>query len=49
MLLTNNVKSLKQKQAELEKEVNEKGKEPKVQIIPPPVQANEESIVQEMS
>ena len=49
MLLTYNVKSLKQNQDELEKNVNEKGKEYEVQIIPPHAQANEEYIVQEMS
>ena len=48
MLLIENEKALKKKQVELEKEVNEKGKEPEVQIIPPPTQANEESIVQEI-
>ena len=49
VMLRDNVKALKQKQAKLEKEVNEKGKESEVQIIPPPTQSNEESIVQEMS
>ena len=49
MLLIENEKALKKKQPELEKEVNEKGKEPEVQISPPHAQANEESIVQEMS
>ena len=39
-----NEKDLKQKQDKLENEVNEKGKESEVQIIPPPAQANEESI-----
>ena len=45
MLLKANVRALKQKQVELEKELNEKGKEPKVEIIPPPAKTNEQSIV----
>ena len=48
-LLTENVKVLKQKYEELEKEMEEKGKEPKVKIIAPTAQTNEESIVQSMS
>ena len=34
-LMVENKKSLKEKQAELEKELNEKGKDPKLQIISP--------------
>ena len=38
--LAKNIKKLKQKHAELEKEVNEKEREPQVQIIPPPAHAS---------
>ena len=44
VLLIENEKDLKKKQDDLENEVNEKGKETEVQIIPPPVQDNVESI-----
>ena len=35
-LFVDNDKSLKERQAELEKKLNEKGKDPKLQIISPP-------------
>ena len=38
--LIENIKTLKQKQEELEKEVNEKERENEVQIIPPPAQTS---------
>ena len=39
-LLVENEKYLKKKQVELEKELNEKGKDPELQIISPPAQVN---------
>ena len=50
-ILIENVKVLKQKQGDLEKEIEESKKEPEVQIISPAalVQRNEDSIVQAMS
>ena len=51
VILIENKKVLKQKHDELEKKIEEKGKEPEVQIISPvvPAQTNEEAIVQGMS
>ena len=51
ILLIENEKVLSQKQTELEKKIEEKGREPEVQIISSVVHAktNEEAIVQAMS
>ena len=48
-LFVENEKALKKKQAELEKELNEKEKDPEVQIVQPPAQASAESVVKAMS
>ena len=48
-ILVKNEKALKEKQAELEKELNGKGKDLELQIILPPAQVNTNSIVQDMS
>ena len=48
-LMVENEKSLKEKKAELEKELNEKGKDLELQIISPPAQVNTYYVVQSMS
>ena len=48
-LLVENEKSLNKKQAEFEKELNEKTKDIKVQIVPPPAQTSADSVTQNMS
>ena len=47
-LLIENEKTLKRKQEELEKELNENEKDPDIQIFPPLAKANADSNIQEM-
>ena len=44
-LLVENVKDLKNKQEEMEKELNQKGKEPGLRIISSPAKTSAESVV----